>query len=82
MQIGHLVAQSLPKVAQTSVVDRLEQAFLEEMLKYYGPRNAEGAFSGGAGEAQFASLLAREHAAILASRLDLGFGKMLAGAAS
>lgn len=59
------------------VAAQLEQAFLEEMLKYCGPRASDGAFSGGAGEEQFASFLTREHAAALSGRLDLGFAAML-----
>ncbi|RJK97341.1 hypothetical protein D3P06_16840 [Paracoccus aestuarii] len=59
------------------MADQLEQVFLEEMLKYCGPQASEGAFSGGAGEEQFASFLTREHAAILARQVDLGFAAML-----
>jgi len=54
------------------VESKLEQAFLEEMLKYCGPSAMEGEFSGGAGEDQFNSFLNREYAASLAGRLDLG----------
>lgn len=63
--------------ATQAPADMLEQMFLEEMLKYCGPGALTGAFSGGAGEEQFASFLTREHAAILARRIDLGFDKML-----
>lgn len=62
-----------------AVANQLEQAFLEEMLKYCGPGALGGDFSGGAGEDQFASFLTREHAAQMARRLDLGFDRMLAG---
>lgn len=61
----------------TATADQLEQAFLEEMLKYYGPAPAEGAFSGGAGEDQFSSFLTREYAALLAGQMDLGFAEMI-----
>ncbi len=57
-----------PKV---TVESKLEQAFLEEMLKYCGPSSMKGEFSGGAGEDQFNSFLTREYAASLAGRLDL-----------
>lgn len=57
--------------------DQLEQAFLEEMLKYCGPKPMSGAFSGGAGEDHFGSFLTREHAAILARQVDLGFDRFL-----
>lgn len=77
MQIDPLGPARGPVAGPLSVADQLEQAFLEEMLKYCGPPPAEGAFSGGAGEDQFASFLTREHAALLARRLDLGFAAML-----
>lgn len=77
MQITQLSPISPPGAEQTSAVDRLEQAFLEEMLKYCGPKTGDGPFSGGAGEAQFTSFLTREHAAVLAGRLDLGFADAL-----
>ena len=67
------VAGARPRAA----ADQLEVAFLEEMLKYCGPTPTEGAFSGGAGEDQFASFLTREHAGMLAGRLDLGFDAMI-----
>ncbi|MGP9803526.1 rod-binding protein [Paracoccus sp. NSM] len=47
------------------------------MLKYCGPKPMSGAFSGGAGEDQFGSFLTREHAAILARQVDLGFDRFL-----
>lgn len=78
-----LIHDTLPAAASgrsiPSAADQLEQAFLEEMLKYCGPRATEGPFSGGAGEAQFASFLTREQAAILARDMDLGFGRMTSG---
>ncbi len=54
--------------------DQLEQAFLEEMLKYAGPKPSQDAFGGGAGEDQFTSFLTREYAATLARALDFGLG--------
>lgn len=51
---------------------KLEQAFLEEMMKYLLPKASDGGFSGGVGEEQFASFLNREYAAALAQRIDLG----------
>ncbi|MBW7057021.1 hypothetical protein KY389_10000 [Paracoccus bogoriensis] len=72
----------LPEVAAGSSVrgnpaEQLERAFLEEMLKYCGPKPMSGAFSGGAGEDHFGSFLTREHAAILARQVDLGFDRFL-----
>lgn len=79
MQINHLAPAASSQPPRISAADQLERAFLEEMLKYCGPKASEGGFSGGAGEAQFASFLTREHAAILAGKLDLGFGDLLSG---
>ena len=50
----------------------LETAFLSEMLKYAGPRSAEGEFSGGIGESQFASMLTDAYTEALSRKLDLG----------
>ncbi|TBN36783.1 hypothetical protein EYE42_15305 [Paracoccus subflavus] len=63
---------ALPAPPKPGSADQLEQAFLEEMLKYCGPRTSEGAFGGGIGEDQFSSFLSREYAAVLAAQLDLG----------
>ena len=54
------------------VSDRLEQAFLTEMLKYAGPKPMDGSFSGGIGEEQFASMLTETYAEAISMRLDLG----------
>lgn len=61
--------------AKVVSAEKLEQAFLEEMLKYYGPKTTEGAFGGGIGEDQFASFLTREYAQTLAAQLDFGLAK-------
>ncbi len=58
--------------------EQLEQAFLEEMLKYCGPKSLSGAFGGGIGEDQFSSFLIQEQAVALAGRMDLGFGGWVA----
>jgi hypothetical protein len=65
--------------ARAVVESKLEQVFLEEMMKYCGPTAMEGAFSGGAGEDQFNSFLNREYATSLAGRLDLGLGRATGG---
>ena len=57
-----------------AVQDRIEQAFLEEMLKYVRPPTHAGGFGGGHGEDQFSTFMNREYAALLAARLDLGLG--------
>ena len=60
-----------------AVAEKLERAFLEVMLKYAGPKPAEGGFSGGIGEEQFASFLTESHAAMLADRLDFGLAETM-----
>ena len=76
MQVEKIgVAAAGPAAAQ--LPDKLEQAFLEEMLKYCGPSARQGEFSGGIGEEQFNSFLAREYAARLSQRMDLGFSAAL-----
>lgn len=68
----------LPVRAQTpGAGDQLETAFLAEMLKIAMPDAGAGAFGGGAGESQFSSFLVEQHAAALASRLDLRLGGRL-----
>lgn len=61
--------------ASPAPAEKLEQAFLEEMLKYCGPKSATGSFGGGVGEDQFSSFLTQEYAAVLAGQIDLGLGK-------
>ena len=53
--------------------DRLESAFLAEMLKYTGIETAGSSFSGGIGETQFASWLTEQRAEALSRRIDLKF---------
>ncbi|SEH65135.1 hypothetical protein SAMN04488075_0586 [Paracoccus alkenifer] len=54
-----------------SVGDRLEGAFLSEMLKIAMPEPGKGPFHGGIGESQFSSFLIEQHATAIASRIDL-----------
>ena len=77
MQVNTIGDQLAAARPAASSVDRLEQAFLEEMLKYCGPSAGQGDFSGGAGEEQFSSFLNREWAGLMASRMDLGLGSLL-----
>lgn len=58
--------------------DKLEAAFLAEMLKIVMPEGGGGAFGGGIGESQFASFLTERHAAAMAARLDLNLVTRLA----
>lgn len=68
---------SPPLKSSPPAAEKLEQAFLEEMLKYCGPKTENGAFGGGIGEDQFGSFLTQEYAAVMAAQIDLGFGKRL-----
>lgn len=62
-----------------SAVDKLEMAFLTEMMKHIVPP-PDGPFSGGAGEQQFGSWLTEARAQALVARIDLGFGTAFGGA--
>lgn len=64
---------------ESRVGAQLEQAFLEEMLKYAGPKPSDDSFGGGIGEQQFSTFLTREYAAILNESLDLGFDARIGG---
>ncbi len=77
MQVNNMLHSTETSSAPTAVADKLEQAFLEEMLKYCGPAARQGEFSGGVGEDQFNSFLTREYSAKLSERLDLGFAAAL-----
>lgn len=72
MEITSLQGAAQMAPATAAPADQLEQAFLEEMLKYCGPKPMQNGFSGGAGEEQFSSFLTTEYAGILARKLDLG----------
>ncbi|MCQ0969225.1 hypothetical protein MLD63_02080 (plasmid) [Paracoccus sp. TK19116] len=61
------------------VAEKLERAFLQEMLKYAGPKPGEGSFSGGIGEEQFASFLTESYAGLLTGSLDLGLAQAMKG---
>jgi hypothetical protein len=55
----------------------LEARFLSEMLKHAGFGESRGALGGGAGEAQFASLLRDEQARALAGQGGIGLAESL-----
>lgn len=55
----------------------LEAAFLAEMLGHAGLGETDGAFTGGAGEAQFASFLREEQARALVARGGIGLAESL-----
>ena len=78
MQVNQALTSPIPLQTQRPPSEQLEQAFLEEMLKYCGPKSNTGAFGGGIGEDQFSSFLTQEQAAVLAKQLDFGFARELA----
>jgi flagellar protein FlgJ len=77
MHVSEIQASPPPVKSPPPATEKLEQAFLEEMLKYCGPKSAEGAFGGGIGEDQFSSFLTQEYAAVMAAQIDLGLGKRM-----
>ena len=66
-----LPATRLAAKPDPATTEKLEAAFIGEMLKYLGPTGPQDAAAGG-GESQFQSFLDRYRAEALASRLDLG----------
>ncbi|ARJ69822.1 rod-binding protein [Paracoccus contaminans] len=72
MKIDHRPEIGTRNVPLSKGGERLEAAFLGEMLKLVMPDGSAGAFGGGAGESQFASFLTEQYADALAERLDLG----------
>ena len=55
----------------------LEAGFLAEMLNHAGLRGAEGAFAGGAGEAQFSSFLRQEQARLMVDKGGIGLAQQI-----
>lgn len=65
----------LPNPSRHSAVgmsESLGRAFVSEMLKYAIPQPSETNFSGGIGEAQFASWMTNAQANLIANRLAAG----------
>ena len=60
-----------------AVARELEAAFLAEMLGHAGFGATRGAFGGGAGEDQLASLLRTEHARALAAQGGIGLAESI-----
>lgn len=72
MQISPVTVPHSPTLKESrDMADGLEQAFLSEMLKYAGPRESSGEFSGGIGESQFSSFLNDAYAQAISERIDL-----------
>lgn len=59
------------------VSEKMEAAFLTEMLKHAGLGETESEFGGGHGEAQFASFLREEHAKSLVSGGGIGLSEQI-----
>ncbi|SIS57017.1 hypothetical protein [Paracoccus saliphilus] len=76
MQIASLTTTPPAGGDAAPLQDRLEQAFLEEMLKYCNPQASKGSFAGGHGEEHFSSFLNQEYARLLSARLDLRLGEL------
>lgn len=67
-----------PGMALRRAAEALEATFLAEMLKSAGFGAArEGAFGGGAGEAQFASFLVAEQARAMAEAGGIGLAESI-----
>lgn len=79
MRVDPLLSPAAPTGSAPQAAEQLEQAFIEEMLKYVVPQDTSGPFSGGAGQQQFSSFLQREWAGLISQRIDLGFGRMFGG---
>lgn len=77
MKIEASFQPAAPGNPSASQADRLESAFLVEMLKYTGIESSESPFSGGVGESQFASWLTEQRADALSRRIDLGFSQFM-----
>ena len=55
----------------------LETAFLAEMLSHTRLHESDGAFGGGAGEAQFASFLRKEQARLIVASGGIGLAELI-----
>jgi peptidoglycan hydrolase FlgJ len=55
----------------------LEANFLSEMLSHSGLGEMDGSFSGGHGEAQFASFLRQEQAKLMVQKGGLGLAEII-----
>ena len=75
MQIEAIGAAVPRQVEIRRTAERLETAFLTEMLKGAGIGALEGAFGGGAGEDQFASLLREQYAEKMVRAGGLGLSE-------
>ncbi len=78
MQIGETVAVHTPRqTAMREAAEKLEAAFLAEMLKGAGLGAMGGPFGGGQGEEQFASLMRDEQARMMVEGGGIGLAEHL-----
>lgn len=74
---AHRVSPATKDAELRQVAQELEATFLAEMLKHAGLGEAPEGFGGGAGEAQFASLLRDEQARAMAARGGIGLAEAI-----
>lgn len=78
MQIAETVSIHTPRQsAMREAAEKLEAAFLAEMLKGAGLGAMAGPFGGGQGEAQFASLMRDEQARMMVAAGGIGLAEQL-----
>ncbi|GAA0290561.1 rod-binding protein [Rhodovulum strictum] len=73
----HGQTHSLQETRLREAAQKLEAQFLAEMLKHAGLGESQGAFTGGAGEAQFASFLREAQAGEMARAGGIGLAERL-----
>ncbi len=78
MEISDTVQIAAPRrAAMREAAEKLEAAFLSEMLKGAGLGAMEGPFGGGEGESQFASLMREEQAKGMVEAGGIGLAEHL-----
>lgn len=82
MEITALPPAPPRQTAIRAAAENLEAAFLSEMLKSAGLGAMKGAFGGGAGEDQFASMMRQEQARMMVEGGGIGLAEHLVRAMS
>ena len=77
MDIVDATAQPPRRIALRQTAEKLEAAFLAEMLKNAGVGAMKGPFGGGTGEGQFASLMREEQARLMVEAGGIGLAEHL-----
>ena len=78
IQNGHISAPPKTDAQVMEVARKFEASFLAEMLRYSGIGATPESFGGGAGETQFAPLLADHYAAALVDAGGIGLAERVA----